>query len=183
MNVSEVVTCELAGEVFTIEIQRYPRAFMSILKEGASQPTLTDQSTLAGIPNPFQRTDNRLNYEDVDPQMCVTCATHAYRVKDQDSAEMWEEIIVYLKADILPARCQDPAQRKSFIHRTKGFFLHDGDRLWKIEPEGKLPRLVVMDIDCRSTLVAEAHNSVGHRGRDATYKTLSERFHWLNMYD
>ena len=115
MNVSEVVTCELAGEVFTIEIQRYPPVFMSILKEGVSQPTLTDQSTLAGIPNPFQQTDNRLNYEDVDPQTCITCATHAYGVKDQDSAEMWEEIIVYLKADILPARCQDPAQRKSFI--------------------------------------------------------------------
>jgi len=73
MNVSELVTCKLAGEVFIIEIQWYPHMFMSTLKEGVSQPTLTDQSTLAGIPNPFQRTDNRLNYEDVDPQTCVTC--------------------------------------------------------------------------------------------------------------
>jgi len=183
VNVSELVTCELGGKVFAIEIQRYPRSYMSALKEGVSQPTLTDQSTLAGIPDPSRRTDNRFNYEDIDPQMCVTCATHVYGVKDQDSAKMWEEIIEYLKTDTLPIRCQDPTLRKSFIHRTKAFFLHDGDRLWKIEPQGKLPRLVVMDIDCHSTLVAEAHNSVGHRGRDATYKTLSERFYWPNMYD
>jgi hypothetical protein len=183
VNVSELVSCELAGEIFTIEIQRYPRVFMSTLKEGESQPTLTDQFAVAGTPDPLKRTDNRINYEDVDPRMYITCATHAYGVKDQDSAEMWREIIEYLKTDALPERCQDPALRKSFIRRTKGFFLHDGDRLWKIESEGKLPRLVVMDIDCRTTLVAEAHNSVGHRGRDATYKTLSERFYWLNMYD
>jgi len=85
--------------------------------------------------------------------------------------------------DILPVRCQDPVQQKSFIHRTKGFFLHDGDQLWKIEPEGKLPQLIVMNIDHRSTLVAEAHNSVRHCGQDTTYKMLLECFYWLNMYN
>jgi len=115
VNVSELVSCELAGKIFTIEIQWYPRAFMSTLKEGESQPTLTDQFAVAGIPDPLKRTDNRINYEDVDPRMYVTCTTHAYRVKDQDSAEMWQEIIEYLKTDALPERCQDPALRKSFI--------------------------------------------------------------------
>ena len=113
----------------------------------------------------------------------VTCATHAHGIQDEDSPEMWNEIIAYLKNDTLPKRCEDPATRKSFIRRTKGFFLHDGDRIWKIEAQGKLPRLVVVDIDRRSALVAEAHNSVGHRGRDATYKTLAERYYWPNMYD
>jgi len=180
---SELVECELAGEVFTLEVQKYPRAFMSSLKQGASQPTVIDQSTLPGIPDPSQCTDNRFNYKDVDPLMNVTCTTHSYGVQDQDSPEMWEEIIVYLKTDVLPERCQDPAIRKSFIRRTKGFFLHDGDRLWKMEPQGKLPRLVIVNIDHHSTLVAEAHNSVGHRGHDATYKTLSEHFYWPNMYN
>ena len=183
VKVPELVKCELAGEAFTLEIQRYPRAFMSSLKQGALRPTVTDQSTLPGIPHPTSRTDNRVNYEDVDPMTDVTCATHAYGVKDDDSSEMWEEIIAYLKTDVLPERCQDPVKRKSFIRKTKGFFLHDGDRLWKIEAQGKLPRLVVVNVDRRSTLVAEAHNSVGHRGRDATYKTLSERFYWPNMFD
>ena len=145
--------------------------------------TLTDQSALLGNPDPLLRTDNRVNYEEVDPRKDVTCATHTYGVKDQDSPDLWEEIIAYLKNGTLPDRCRDQSMRKSFIRRTKAFFLHDGDRLWKIETQGKLPRLVVLDVDRRSTLVAEAHNSVGHRGRDATYKTLSERFYWPNMYD
>ena len=183
VNVAELVTCELAGEVFSMEIQRYPRAYMSTLKEGAPLPTLTDQSALLGNPDPSLRTDNRVNYEEVDPRKDITCATHTYGVKDQDSPDLWEEIIAYLKNGTLPDRCQDQSMRKSFIRRTKAFFLHDGDRLWKIETQGKLPRLVVLDVDRRSTLVAEAHNSVGHRGRDATYKTLSERFYWPNMYD
>ena len=119
----------------------------------------------------------------MDPMTDVTCATHAYGVKDDDSSEMWEEIIAYLKTDVLPERCQDPVKRKSFIRKTKGFFLHDGDQLWKIEAQGKLPRLVVVDVDRCSTLVAEAHNSIGHRGCNATYKTLSERFNWPNMFD
>jgi len=166
-----------------LEIQRYPRAFMSSLKQGAHRPTVIDQSVLPGIPEPSLRTDNRINYEDVDPLSNVTCATHAYGVKDEDSSKMWEEIIKYLKTDTLPEHCQDPIKRKSFIRKMKGFFLHNEDRLWKIEANGKLPRLVVIDIDRRLTLVAEAHNTVGHRGRDATYRTLSERYYWPNMFD
>ena len=27
------------------------------------------------------------------------------------------------------------------------------------------------------------HNEAGHRGRDATYRHLSDRYHWPNMYD
>ena len=115
VNVPELVLCELGGEVFTIEIQRYPRAYMSSLKFGASQPTIYDQSDLSGIPDPSLRTDNRVNYEDVDPLMDVMCATHSFGVQDQDSPGMWQEIITYLKTDSLPEHCQDPNKRKSFI--------------------------------------------------------------------
>ena len=175
--------CSLGGEVFMIEISRYCRAYMSSLKSGAPQPTLTDLSALPGLPEATLRTDNRVNYEDVPPLTDVTCATHSFGVKDRDSPGMWQEIIDYLKTDKMPDRCQDQALRKSFIRKTKNFFLHDGDRLWKIESNGKIPRLVITDVNRRSALIAEAHNDVGHRGRDATYKTLSERFFWPNMYD
>ena len=97
-----MVECKLAGEVFTIEVQQYPRAFMSTLKQGAPQPTLTDQSALPGIPDPTLRTDNRMNYKDMNPLIEVTCATHAYGVQDEDSPQMWEEIIAYLKNNTLP---------------------------------------------------------------------------------
>jgi len=175
--------CSLGGEVFTMELSEYRQAYMSTLRLGAPQPTVTDQSSLPGIPDATLRTDNRLSYEDVPPRGEVTCATHSFSIKDRDSPEMWQEIIKYLKTDMLPECCQDQVERKSFIRRTKNFFLHDGGRLWKIETNGKIPRLVVIDTDRRLALIAEAHNDAGHRGRDATYKTLSERFFWPNMYD
>ena len=83
----------------------------------------------------------------------------------------------------MPARCEDPTERKSFIGQMKIFFLHDDDQLWKYEHKGKLPRLVIVDVDRRSSLIAEVHNNVGHRGCDATYKTLSERYYWPNLFD
>ena len=176
-------TCSLGGEVFTLELSRYQRSYMSSLEPGAPQPSVTDNSTLQGIPDPALRTDNRVNYEDVPPLTDVTCATHSFGIKDKDSPEMWQEIITYLKTDVLPLRCEDPAERKSFIRKSKNYFLHDEDRLWKIELKGRIPRLVIIDVDRRSALIAEAHNDVGHQGRDATYKTLSERFFWPNMFD
>ena len=93
VNVAELVTCELAGEEFSMEIQRYPRAYMSTLKDGASQPTLTDQSGLPGIPDPSLRTDNRVNYEEIDPRMNVTCATHTVRDK---TVQMFCDVGVFL---------------------------------------------------------------------------------------
>ena len=43
VDVAELVECELGGEFLTLEIQRYPCAFMSSLKQGACQPTTIDQ--------------------------------------------------------------------------------------------------------------------------------------------
>ena len=159
-----MVECTLGEETFKIEIQQYPRAYMSTLKKGAPPPSLTDQSALPGIPNPTLRTDNRMNYEEVPPLTDVTCATHSFGVQDKDSPEMWREIVTYLKTDVMPARCENAGEWKSFVRKTKNFFLHDGDRLWKIEPKGKIPCLVVLDVDRRSALIAEAHNDVRHRG-------------------
>jgi len=171
------------NEVFTMELYHYWCSYMSSLKQGVSQPSITDKSTLPGILDPLLRTDNRVNYEDVPSSTIVTCAMHAFGIKDKDSPEMWQEIITYLKMDIMPSHCKDPMEHKTFIRHTKNFFLHDGDCLWKIKSKGKLPRLVVMDIDHRSALIAEAHNDMGHQGQDATYKTLSEHFFWPNMFD
>ena len=107
--------CTLGEETFTIEVCQYPRAYMSLLKEGASQPSLTDQSALPGIPDPTLRTDNRNNYEEVPPFTDVTCAMHSFGVQDKDSPEMWQEIVTYLRTDVMPSRCEDAVEWKSFI--------------------------------------------------------------------
>jgi len=160
--VPTLVECTLGGETFTIEVYQYPRAYMSSLKEGASQPSLTDQSALSGIPDPMLRTDNRSKYEEVSHFTDVTCATHSFGVQDKDSPEMWHEIVTYLKMDVMPSRCENAIERKSFVRKTKNFFLHDEDRLWKIELNGKIPHLVIVDVDRHSALIAKAHNDVSH---------------------
>jgi len=154
----------LGNEDFTMELFQYHQAYVSTLKSGVFPPTVTDQSALLGIPDAALRIDNQINYENIPPCYNVTCAMHSYGVKDQDSPEMWKGIITYLKTDAMPDCCQDQTERKSFILKMKNFFLHDRDHLWKIESKGKVPQLVIIDVDCCSALIAEAHNDVGHRG-------------------
>ena len=60
--------------------------------------------------------------------------------------------------------------------------MHD-ERLWKTEKNGGSPRLVITDMARRQLLIAQVHNEVGHRGRDATYKLLYDRYYWPDLYD
>jgi len=170
----KVIDCILEEEARTFEIFSYECTYMSSLKQGVFLLSIIDNSTPLDLLDVELWTDNRINYENVLPQIEVTCAVHAYGVKDKDSPEMWAEIILYLKDNIMPAHCKDPTKRKSFIQQTKNFFLHDDNRLWKYEHKGKLPQPVIVDVDWCSALIAEVHNNVGHQGHDATYKTLSE---------
>ena len=114
IRVPDMVECTLGGETFTIEVYRYPRAYMTSLKEGAPPPSLSDLSTLPGIPEPSLQTDNRLNYEEVPPLTDVICATHSFGIQDKDSPEMWQEIITYLKTGGLISAPPIPVGFRSF---------------------------------------------------------------------
>ena len=60
--------------------------------------------------------------------------------------------------------------------------MHDG-WLRKTEKKGKSPRLLIVDTNHRQSIIAQAHNEVGHRGRDSTYKVLFDRYYWPDLYD
>ena len=60
--------------------------------------------------------------------------------------------------------------------------MHDG-WLWKTEKNWKSPRLLIVDTDRRQSIIAQAHNEVGHRGHDSTYKVLFNRYYWPDLYD
>lgn len=77
--------------------------------------SIAEDSTSLNLLDVMLQMNNRINYKDVLSQIEVTCAVHACRVKDKDSPEMWAEIILYLKEDIMPARCEDSTEGKSFI--------------------------------------------------------------------
>ncbi|RDB28645.1 hypothetical protein Hypma_014867 [Hypsizygus marmoreus] len=179
---SKTYICRLGNENVSLDFTLYRRAYLSGLKEGHPRPVQEQPEDLWGhLGDMDERLDNRKDYEHVPPDVHLTCLTHAFGLKDEDSPELWLEIYDYLSKDLLPARCTDLAERKKFIRKTTSFFVHD-QRLW-FQRKGKLPRLVVTDLKRRSELIAQAHNEAGHHGRDATYKTLADRFYWPNLYD
>lgn len=107
--------------------------------------------------------------------------THMYQTLEEDGPGLFEGIQDYLESGNIPTEAaKEKSSRRGFIRRADGFFVHHG-RLWK-KMAGRLPRLVVEEQAQRVRIIAQAHNDCGHRGRDPTYKKISERYYWPNMY-
>ncbi|KJA14188.1 hypothetical protein HYPSUDRAFT_108156, partial [Hypholoma sublateritium FD-334 SS-4] len=73
-------------------------------------------------------------------------------------------------------------ERRRFEKKCSRYFIHD-DRLWTRPTKNQQPRLVIIDLEKRRSLMVKAHDECGHRGRDPTYDHLRERYFWPNMYD
>ncbi|KAF7334396.1 Retrovirus-related Pol polyprotein from transposon 17.6 [Mycena venus] len=94
---------------------------------------------------------------------------HRHKRWDEDGQEFFKELRDFLFTRIYPA--------KYIMDRQK--------RLW-LAPKrsaGNLSRLVVEEALKRGELMARAHNDCGHRGRNAMYLLLRDRFYWPNMYE
>jgi hypothetical protein len=103
--------------------------------------------------------------------------THKHKVMDEDGDQYWNDIIFYLNTFKIPEHITN---RKSFREKTKRYFMYD-DRLWKRSTRQWPPVLVMLDTSKRQELIAKAHDDLGHRGRDPTYKKLSDTYFWPNM--
>lgn len=109
---------------------------------------------------------------------------HANGTRDLDDVSYWLDLRKYFETGKYPERLNTEKQILRFRKRSQRFFLQDS-RLW-LGPKKKsdrLPRLVIEDLEKRKSLMAQAHNECGHRGRDATFRHLSDRFYWPNMYN
>ncbi len=109
---------------------------------------------------------------------------HRFGTKDRDDGSYWDELRTFLADDILPSRLLTDSERLAFQRRARRFFLLN-NRLWLAPRRSSSapPRLVIEDQKRRGALMLDAHLAAGHRGRDATYKLLLDRFYWPNMYD
>lgn len=102
---------------------------------------------------------------------------HAHHKQDFDSEEYWDQILAYL------VHMQEPSdldQARRIKNRAKSFFMLDGV-LWRRNRD-KMPLQVVLSHERRLKLVEQAHDDSGHRGRDPTFKKLSDSFWFPNMY-
>ena len=70
-------------------------------------------------------------------------------------------------------------EQKRFIRKATQYFVKD-TRMWKRNPQG-LPLLVIFSHNKRVTMMMEAHESLGHRGEQATWEHLRKRFYWPHL--
>ena len=70
-------------------------------------------------------------------------------------------------------------EQKRFIQKATQYFVKDG-KLWKRRKE-KTPLLVVMDHNHRITIMTQAHEGLGHRGEQAVFETIRERYFWPHL--
>ncbi|KAJ6509575.1 hypothetical protein DFH09DRAFT_839545, partial [Mycena vulgaris] len=97
-------------------------------------------------------------------------ATHRHKTRDDDSPELWNELRDFLKSGTYPLRLTTDREKLSFLKRARRYLLHQ-DRLWLAPRKNSnvLPALVIEEVPKRGSLMAQAHNECGHRGRDAVY--------------
>lgn len=114
------------------------------------------------------KTNRRKERSDADP-------LHEHHTYDDNRLQYWENILQYLRTLKVPKEVKN---RKSFIQATRKYFLYD-DRLWRRAPD--VPRLVVLNLRRREEIIKQAHDESGHRGRDPTYKKISDSYFWPNM--
>jgi hypothetical protein len=100
---------------------------------------------------------------------------HPNHILDDDRDSYWQNIIGYLQTFKVPAGV---TKRKTFIQATRKYFLY-GNALWRRTKN--IPRRVILNKEERKELIREAHDESGHRGRDPTYKKLSDFYFWPNM--
>lgn len=96
---------------------------------------------------------------------------------ERDSPEYWNQIKQYLTTFEIPMGVQD---RKRFIRKAQQYLWYN-NRIWK-KSQGGPPLLVIRENQRRLDICKEAHDESGHRGRDPTYKKLSDRYYWPQMY-
>ena len=107
-----VLECSLGEEIFETKLTIYKHAYIS-----------------EQINNEEASTEDQSQYPQLDPRQYqrefVACIGHKFGMKDEESDELWEEIIWYLKDGTLPGRCSSPRETKKFVRRAKQFIFHD----------------------------------------------------------
>jgi hypothetical protein len=87
---------------------------------------------------------------------------------------------IYRFLTTLEAPASDSIQeQKRFIKRATQFYVQDG-QMWKRRAENT-PLLVIIDNKKRALILHQAHEELGHKGEQATYDTVRERFYWPHL--
>lgn len=70
--------------------------------------------------------------------------------------------------------------QKRFLERCGRYFVKAG-KMWKRRQNGR-PLLVIRDRERRSAILTESHENMGHRGEQAVFETVRERYYWPHLF-
>jgi len=72
-----------------------------------------------------------------------------------------------------------PQDQKRFIQKATQYFVKD-EKMWK-RRRYMPPLLVILDQDRRLAILTQAHEDLGHRGEQAVFETVRERYYWPHL--
>lgn len=184
----------LGDETLTLAFIEYRPAYIETEEMAAPQQEFQWQLAVSaaerrytgrGDTSHLLRCDNRKHYvEALSPQDAteIPCIAHVHAAKAEDSDLFWSDITNYLATGNTPEQLNKSSKAlRVFESKAKRFTLRDG-RLWRIH-ESRFPQLVITDNLRRLALIEEAHRVCGHKGREATYSFLKDRYFWPSLYD
>jgi len=70
-------------------------------------------------------------------------------------------------------------EQKRFIKKATQFYVQNG-QMWK-RRSNRPPLLVIMSHHKRISIMYQAHEGLGHKGEQATFETIRERFYWPHL--
>ncbi|KAJ3474287.1 hypothetical protein NLI96_g12542 [Meripilus lineatus] len=187
--------CVLGDELISLPFTEYRYMYMSVPAGGQVRSyshsrgvfpsaSHSEDGFSPGETSHQVRTDSRIFYDDVPVPKDVfdiRCASHEHKTLGLTEESIREVRRFYQTGDIPDDIKAVPKAKRSFLRKTRRFIWID-NRLWLVSIR-RTPKLVVFEIGDRRIIMSMAHNETGHRGRDATFKHILDRFVWPQMYD
>lgn len=127
------------------------------------------------------------------------CANHIFALQDVRREEFtdedcffdadqyqggWIPLGIY-KATLRLPKDMTPAQKRALIAKAERYVLSGGLLYEIISPRGnkhQVPKRVVGLTESRERILKACHDQLGHRGREATFHQISERYTWERLY-
>ena len=100
---------------------------------------------------------------------------------DSEEVDETERIVRWLLTMERPSQMTD-VEFARFKREATKYLVRDGILYRRPGNSGGPPRKVISLLDDKQRILANLHDKSGHRGRDATYTKVRNRFYWKGLY-
>lgn len=120
------------------------------------------------------------------PRYCSSNLPSSYLVKNSKLDFTLKQIRRFLVTLEAPNFAELPQftkiqESQNFVRRASHYYMDEGRMYKRNHP--RMPLKVIFNLDNRRSIMQEAHDEHGHRGEQAVWETLRQRFYWPHMRD